>query len=54
MVAIARTKLTYASNAFYPSLTAGELLKLNRQFKYCVRTVLGLTPSFIPAFTQCT
>ena len=44
LVAIARTKLTYASNAFYPSLTAGELLKLNRQFKYCVRTVFRVHP----------
>ena len=44
LTGIARSYLTYASNAFFPSLTVGELVRLTKLFKQCVRSVFRVHP----------
>ena len=44
LTGIARSYLTYAFNAFFPSLTVGELVRLTKMFKQCVRSVFRVHP----------
>lgn len=44
LLALVRSQLTYASNAFYPGLRKSEKDKLSRLFKYGVRTVFRVHP----------
>ena len=44
LVAIVRAHLTYASNAFVPSISMSELDRLEKLHKYCVRTVFRVHP----------
>lgn len=44
LVALIRSQLTYASNAFVPSISAAHLDRLTKLFKRCVRAVFRVYP----------